>query len=259
MTGGLDGVELHGAHGYLIGQFLSPATNLREDEYGGSTENRTRFLLEILAAIRAEVRRRVSRRRAASRVTTSSRAASITVEAAAIARASSRRSTSSTCRWGRTGGSTSSCPPSTTRSATRSTTASRSPRSVDVPTIVTGRIMTLDHAEHILSDRRGRHGVDGAGDDRRPRTRRQGARRPREPRSDRASAPAMGCVAQLMTTGQLQCVVNVAAGRETTVPFETPGTGGGAARRCSSSAVGRPDWKPPAPPHCAATTCTCTR
>ena len=53
--GGLDGVELHGAHGYLIGQFLSPATNLREDDYGGCTEHRVRFLLEILRAIRAEV------------------------------------------------------------------------------------------------------------------------------------------------------------------------------------------------------------
>jgi len=53
--GGLDGVEIHGAHGYLIGQFLSPATNHREDAYGGSPENRTRFLREIIAAVRAEV------------------------------------------------------------------------------------------------------------------------------------------------------------------------------------------------------------
>lgn len=53
--GGLDGVELHGAHGYLIGQFLSPLTNTRTDEYGGSLENRSRFLVEILEAIRSEV------------------------------------------------------------------------------------------------------------------------------------------------------------------------------------------------------------
>ncbi|MCR2764333.1 FAD-dependent oxidoreductase [Microbacterium sp. zg.B48] len=53
--GGIDGIELHAAHGYLIGQFLSPATNHREDEYGGSPENRLRFLREVIAAIRAEV------------------------------------------------------------------------------------------------------------------------------------------------------------------------------------------------------------
>ena len=53
--GGLAGVEIHGAHGYLIGQFLSPALNSREDEYGGSEENRLRFLREVLAAVRAEV------------------------------------------------------------------------------------------------------------------------------------------------------------------------------------------------------------
>lgn len=49
---GMDGVELHGAHGYLINQFLSPAMNFREDEYGGSFENRMRFVLEILKGIR---------------------------------------------------------------------------------------------------------------------------------------------------------------------------------------------------------------
>ena len=52
---GLDGVELHGANGYLINQFLSPATNLRVDDYGGSFENRLRFLQEVLDAVRVEV------------------------------------------------------------------------------------------------------------------------------------------------------------------------------------------------------------
>jgi 2,4-dienoyl-CoA reductase-like NADH-dependent reductase (Old Yellow Enzyme family) len=53
--GGLDGVEIHGAHGWLICQFLSPFYNRREDGYGGSVENRCRFALEIGRAIRAEV------------------------------------------------------------------------------------------------------------------------------------------------------------------------------------------------------------
>ncbi len=49
---GADGVELHASHGYLIQQFLSPNTNKRKDEYGGSLENRMRFLLEIIKKIR---------------------------------------------------------------------------------------------------------------------------------------------------------------------------------------------------------------
>jgi 2,4-dienoyl-CoA reductase-like NADH-dependent reductase (Old Yellow Enzyme family)/thioredoxin reductase len=49
---GADGVELHGAHGYLINQFLSPHTNLRTDEYGGSFENRMRFVKEIVVGIK---------------------------------------------------------------------------------------------------------------------------------------------------------------------------------------------------------------
>jgi 2,4-dienoyl-CoA reductase-like NADH-dependent reductase (Old Yellow Enzyme family) len=52
---GIDGVELHGANGYLITQFLSSAINDRRDEYGGSLENRARFLLEIVRAIRGRV------------------------------------------------------------------------------------------------------------------------------------------------------------------------------------------------------------
>jgi 2,4-dienoyl-CoA reductase-like NADH-dependent reductase (Old Yellow Enzyme family) len=50
---GFSGVELHGAHGYLITQFLSPYTNTRDDDYGGDLERRTRFLRELMAAVRA--------------------------------------------------------------------------------------------------------------------------------------------------------------------------------------------------------------
>ena len=52
---GLDGVEIHGANGYLFTQFLSSAANDREDAYGGSLENRARLLLDVVRAIRTEV------------------------------------------------------------------------------------------------------------------------------------------------------------------------------------------------------------
>ncbi|HEX5790217.1 MAG TPA: alkene reductase [Luteolibacter sp.] len=54
VAAGFDGVELHAANGYLIDQFLQDSTNRREDGYGGSIENRTRFLLEVVDAVLAE-------------------------------------------------------------------------------------------------------------------------------------------------------------------------------------------------------------
>lgn len=52
---GFDGVEIHGAHQYIIAAFLSSATNQRKDKYGGSVENKARFLIEILRAVKREV------------------------------------------------------------------------------------------------------------------------------------------------------------------------------------------------------------
>lgn len=52
LKAGFKVIELHGAHGYLLHQFLSPLSNHRTDEYGGSFENRTRLLLEVVAAVR---------------------------------------------------------------------------------------------------------------------------------------------------------------------------------------------------------------
>ncbi|RRR98608.1 NADH:flavin oxidoreductase/NADH oxidase [Glycomyces terrestris] len=59
LDAGYEVVEIHGAHGYLLHEFLSPVSNRREDEYGGSFENRTRLAVEIADAVRAEVGDRV--------------------------------------------------------------------------------------------------------------------------------------------------------------------------------------------------------
>ncbi len=218
--GGMDGVELHGAHGYLIGQFLSPATNLRDDEYGGSLENRTRFVVEILHAIRAEVGAgfpvgvRLSG-------TDFIQGGIDPTEASAIARHIEPLvdfldiSMGSYWRFHKFL-STLDDPLGYELESSEQVT-----RSVRVPTIVTGRIMTLDHASHIVET--------GAADmvslvramvaD--PDLVRK-AREGREAEIRPCIGTSMGCVAQLMTTGRLQCVVNIAAGKESTVAFETP-------------------------------------
>src|SRR6202034_3564849 len=53
--GGIDGVEIHAAHSYLVMQFLSPLLNHRTDQYGGPLENRMRFLRQVMRAVRQAV------------------------------------------------------------------------------------------------------------------------------------------------------------------------------------------------------------
>ena len=59
-TCGFDGVEIHGAHGYILSQFLSPEINQRKDGYGGSLENRARIIFEIIEGIRAACNREMN-------------------------------------------------------------------------------------------------------------------------------------------------------------------------------------------------------
>ncbi len=219
-VGGLDGVELHGAHGYLIAQFLSPATNQRDDQYGGSTENRVRFVSEILRAIRAEVGEgfpvgvRISGDEFID-------GGIDTVEAAAIARLIEPMidfldvSMSSYWRFHKFL-STLDDP-----LGYEIATSEQVTKVVAVPTIVTGRIMTLDHANHLVES-----GVaDMVSMVRAMIADPQLVVKARSGREDEIRpciGTSMGCVAQLMTSGRLQCVVNVAAGNEARVPFETP-------------------------------------
>jgi 2,4-dienoyl-CoA reductase-like NADH-dependent reductase (Old Yellow Enzyme family) len=62
--GGIDGIQLHAGHGYLFSSFLSPATNRRTDSYGGPLENRARYLVEVLTAVRRRRRGGLPRRAA---------------------------------------------------------------------------------------------------------------------------------------------------------------------------------------------------
>ena len=216
--GGLDGVELHGAHGYLIGQFLSPATNLRDDGYGGSLENRTRFLREIVAAIRAEtspgfpVGLRIS---ADDQI----EGGVEPEEAAAIAKLVEADidfldvSLSSYWRFHRL--------LSTLDEGLgyEVPTSEVVTKAVDVPTIVTGRITTLDHAEHLIKS-----GVADLvsivrgmiADPELVAKARDG----RESEIRPCIGTSVGCVARFMVAGKMRCVVNTAAGQETKVPFE---------------------------------------
>ncbi len=218
--GGLDGVELHGAHGYLIGQFLSPGTNLREDDYGGSVENRTRFAAEIIRAIRSEVGPDYP---VGIRLSGDDFIPGGIDPAGAIEIARTLEplvdlidvSMSSYWRFHKllsTLGDPLGYEIPTSEQVTRA---------VEVPTIVTGRIMTLDHASHLVES-----GVADLvsmvraliADPELVRKTREGRERQIRP----CIGTSMGCVAQLMTTGRIQCVVNVAAGKDATVPFETP-------------------------------------
>ncbi len=219
--GGLDGVDLHASSGYLIEQFLSPANNTRTDEYGGSLENRMRFLMEILEAIRAEVGEdycvgiRLPNEEYIPGGLTPEDVAEIAqivepyVDYVSLHMGSYWRFHKLLTTMDDPLGSEMPANETITRVVTK-------------PTIVVGRIMTLDHAEHIVASGAAdmvsmvRALIADPGLVNKARRGETHLIRP-------CIGSNFGCVGQLMTTGKLSCVVNVSAAEETTVSFEPPG------------------------------------
>ena len=217
--GGLDGVEVHGAHGYLVHNFLSAASNHREDEYGGSIENRARFLVEVLTAIRAAVGEGFP---VGVRITSQEflPGGLVPEETAQIARIVEPLIDFLDVSCGGVYRPHMINAPMDEPLDYELPYSKVVTDSVHVPTIVAGRIMTLDQAEHILAS-----GVAdmvsivrsliadphlvvksaGGHDD---------AVRP-------CIGSSQGCVGGSLS-GSFHCVVNPAAGRESTFPQEPP-------------------------------------
>lgn len=145
---GYDGVEIHSAHSYLLNQFWSPLTNKRTDEYGGSIENRLRFLLETMEKVRAAVGDEmiVAVRLGGADYMDGGNTEEDAVEAAKLiekAGADVLDITGGMCRFVRAGHDE----PGYFRSMSEKVKAA-----VSIPVILTGGVKTLDEAETLLEE-----------------------------------------------------------------------------------------------------------
>ena len=216
--GGLDGVDIHASSGYLIEQFLSPANNIRTDEYGGSLENRMRFLMEIIHAIRQEVGNDicVGIRLPNEEYSPGGLTAEDNAEIAKIVEPHVDYISLHMGSYWRfhkllspmddpLGHEMPANEPITTQ--------------LTKPTIVVGRIMTLDQANTIVSEGQAdmvsmvRALIADPGLVNKAKQGNTDLIRP-------CIGSNFGCVGQIMSTGKLGCVVNVAAAKETEVTFE---------------------------------------
>ncbi len=224
--GGLDGVEIHAAHGYLVGQFLSPNTNRRDDDYGGSLENRTRFLREILEAIRAEVGPGfpVGVRLSSSEEITGGLEPDDSAEIARLVEPLVDFVDVSLAGYYKFYKMLAPMDEPLGYELPKSEIVTRA---VSKPTIVTGRIMTLDHASRIVES-----GVaDMVSMVRALVADPDLVRKAREGRAAEVRpciGSSQGCVGGLFSPKlgmmpRMGCVVNVAAGNETMLPSDVPG------------------------------------
>ena len=147
-SAGYDGVEIHSAHGYLPNQFYSPLTNRRADDYGGSLENRMRFLMETVRAVRSAVGTRfpISVRLGGCDYMEGGSTIADSVQAATTlqqAGADLLSVTGGMCRYTREGHS---------EPGYFQDMSSEIKRSVTIPVLLTGGVQTVDEAEALLME-----------------------------------------------------------------------------------------------------------
>jgi 2,4-dienoyl-CoA reductase-like NADH-dependent reductase (Old Yellow Enzyme family) len=222
LDAGLGGVEVHAAHGKLLQQFLSPALNHRDDEYGGPLENRLRFLVEVLRAIRGEVGpdfpvgvRLSSEDHVAGGLEVS--------ESLDIAQRVEPLVDFVNVTYGGHWRRHKMVGTTEIPLGYQVPTSSLMTGALQVPTIVTGRVLTLDLAEHLVAS-----GVADMvsmvraliADPELVNKARSG----RESEIRPCIGTLVGCLGGVMSGRGFGCAVNVAAGREGTVPFEPPPT-----------------------------------
>ena len=216
--GGLDGVDIHASSGYLIEQFLSPANNIRTDQYGGSLENRMRFLMEIIHAIREEVGNDicVGIRLPNEEYIPGGLTAEDNAEIAKIVEPYVDYISLHMGSYWRFHKLLS---PMDDPLGHEMPANEPIIRQLTKPTIVVGRIMTLDQADTIVSEGQAdmvsmvRALIADPGLVNKAKQGNTDLIRP-------CIGSNFGCVGQIMSTGKLGCVVNIAAANETEVTFE---------------------------------------
>ena len=215
---GLDGIDVHASSGYLIHEFLSPALNKRTDEYGGTLQNRMRFLNEVLTAIRAEIGNDipVGVRLPNEDYVPGGLTAQMNAE---IANQIQQVSDYISLHMGAYWRFHKLIAPSDDPLGLEMEANNQITPFLTKPVMVTGRIMTLDHASALIAS--GEADMVSMvraliADPNLVNKARAGSERKIRP----CIGSNMGCVGQLMTKGRLGCVVNSAAGRERTTLFE---------------------------------------
>lgn len=215
---GLDGIDIHASSGYLIHEFLSPALNKRTDEYGGSLENRMRFMFEVIDAVRGEVADSLA---VGVRLPNEDYVpGGLTADLnAAIAQAVDPLADYISLHMGAYWRFHKLIAPSDDPLGVEMQANSKIKPVITKPTMVTGRIMTLDHASSIVGSGEAdmvsmvRALIADPNLVNKARNREENTIRP-------CIGTNMGCVGQLMSGGRLGCVVNAAAGREQVLSFE---------------------------------------